>query len=124
MSKNKPNKPQSQPNRLSKSDPKSTADVADLKSRVKELTDENRRLRSDYENQLELAKREYDDLNQFHQALLGAIEKADKAAGSIRYPVERRFVRGKLPGEKLIKVDCVTGKFTEITRDEWNLLPR
>jgi hypothetical protein len=35
----------------------------------------------------------------------------------------KRFVRGKLPGGKLIATDTLTGKFEEVDQDEWNLLP-
>jgi hypothetical protein len=34
----------------------------------------------------------------------------------------KRWIRGKLPGEKLIKIDSVTGKFQEIDRGEWDSL--
>lgn len=34
----------------------------------------------------------------------------------------KRFTRGKLPGEKLIKVEIATGKFEEIDKAEWDSL--
>lgn len=34
----------------------------------------------------------------------------------------RKWIRGKLPGEKLIKVDAATGAFEEIGREEWESL--
>ena len=34
----------------------------------------------------------------------------------------KRFTRGKLPGEKLIKIETATGKYEEIEKAEWDLL--
>ena len=35
---------------------------------------------------------------------------------------KKRWTRGKLPGEKLIKTDPETGDFVEIDRAEWDAL--
>ena len=56
------------------------------------------------------------------------ISVADLMADNERLRLEgpvgeaKRFTRGKLPGEKLIKVETATGKFEVIDKAEWDSL--
>lgn len=68
---------------------------------MEELQEENRTLRE------ELAQLKDDALRG------GAAAIKDQA---------RRWIRGKLPGERLIKTDPDTGKYEEIDKAEWDSL--
>jgi len=69
--------------------------VEDLEQAVQELTEENDALK----------------------AKVAELESKVETAAP-----RKRWARGKLPGEKLIKTDQETGDFVEIDRDEWDAL--
>ena len=77
-----------------------------------DLEQENEKLRGQV---AELTK-ENDTLAAHVEELRGKIE-----TGSVD-PAKTKWKRGKLPGEKYIKTDLDTGKFTVIDKQEWDSL--
>ena len=69
--------------------------------------------------QIEELQEENKVLREKVEELEARLENAE-AAASVSPAI--KWVRGKLPGEKLIKTDPETGKFEEIDRAEWDAL--
>lgn len=51
-----------------------------------------------------------------------AYQKEAEAEVAQKRPDAKKWIRGKLPGDKLIKTDPDTGEWTQIDRAEWELL--
>lgn len=64
-----------------------------------------------------------DELTDENAKLKDRIAELESGGGSAPPEEEKRkWIRGKLPGEKLIKTDSATGEFEEIDREEWESL--
>lgn len=75
--------------------------IYDLEQRINAQAEENRRLTEENERL-----------------------KAGLEASGIAYQEAPRWIRGKLPGDKFIKVNEATGEFEEIDQEEWLTLVR
>jgi cell division protein FtsB len=92
----------------------------ELRLQVDELTDENAKLK---DRIAELESGGGNELTDENARLKDRIAELESGGGSAPPEEEKRkWIRGKLPGEKLIKTDSATGEFEEIDREEWESL--
>ena len=103
---------------INKRSPKAapTPPKAEKKEKKKAMSEEL----DDLREQVERLTRENESLREQVEELGGEAEASE--GGDADLPPKRRWTRGKLPGDKLIKTDNKTGKFEEITREEWDSL--
>ena len=75
---------------------------------------------------LEQLQEENNNLREDNQAMaeeIARLKAEAKKVQAIPAPEQaKKWIRGKLPGEKLIKTDPETGEFKEIDRAEWDTL--
>lgn len=73
---------------------------------------------------LQVAKLEEENqaLKEKNEQLESDLIEAHSTAAAPDTAAKKKWIRGKLPGEKLIKTDNETGAFQEISREEWNAL--
>ena len=73
---------------------------------------------------LQVAKLEEENqaLKEKNEQLESDLIEAHSTAAAPDAAAKKKWIRGKLPGEKLIKTDNETGAFQEISREEWNAL--
>jgi cell division protein FtsB len=92
-----------------------TIQVENLQQRLAGRHEAYRELSEQYlAMKAEMKALQEDDISRADAALQAYIAKSS----------ERKFIRGKLPGEKLIKVDIESGAFEEVTPEEWHALAK
>jgi len=91
---------------------------ASRKRRINKMSDDIAEL---YE-QIDKLREENEELKAKNEQLESDITQAQSTAAAPETTSKTRWLRGKLPGEKLIKTDKETGAFEEISREEWNTL--
>jgi predicted RNase H-like nuclease (RuvC/YqgF family) len=89
------------------------------KSPPKVAKKEKKKTMSDQMQELEI---QVEKLEEENAALKDTVTRLERAAMVGTTTPARKWIRGKLPGEKLIKTDTETGEFQEIDQAEFDSL--
>lgn len=107
--------PAYRPDKKTKSVPAPTRRAAPVSPPTKAAKKEKKKTMTDQMQELE---EQVEKLEEENAALRDKIASLEGASGA----PPRKWVRGKLPGEKLIKTDSETGEFEEISQAEFDSL--
>jgi predicted RNase H-like nuclease (RuvC/YqgF family) len=72
--------------------------------------------------QIDSLETQVDELTQENEELRAKVAELERNPGSAAPTGEKKWVRGKLPGEKLIKTNTETGDYEEIDQAEFDSL--